>query len=80
MLPTNVRNASLALMLNGTRGLQFFTPLAITKLSVYPGFGATLSIGALLSAVGAAMIWLIPETRGRLITALDAAPAAMVEP
>jgi MFS family permease len=80
MLPTNVRNTSLALMLNGTRGLQFFTPLAITALSVYLGFGATLSIGALFSAAGAAMIWLIPETRGRVITALDTAHRAAVEP
>src|SRR5262249_12438970 len=35
MLPTNVRNTALAVLLNGTRGLQFFTPLAITTLSVY---------------------------------------------
>ena len=61
----------LALLLNGTRGLQFFTPLAITTLSVYLGFGATLSIGAFFSAAGAAMVWLLPETRGRSITALD---------
>jgi len=80
MLPTNVRNTALALMLNGTRGLQFFTPLAITALSVYLGFGATLSIGALFAAAGAAMVWLLPETRGRLITALDAGPAVEVEP
>ena len=71
MLPTNVRNTALALLLNGTRGLQFFTPLAITTLSVYLGFGATLSIGAFFSATGAAMVWLLPETRGRSITALD---------
>jgi MFS family permease len=73
MLPTNVRNTALALLLNGTRGLQFFTPLAITTLSVYLGFGATLSIGAFFSATGAALVWLLPETRGRAITALDAA-------
>jgi len=71
MLPTNVRNTAMALLLNGTRGLQFFTPLAITTLSVYLGFGATLSIGAFFSAAGAALVWLLPETRGRVITALD---------
>jgi len=73
MLPTNVRNTALALLLNGTRGLQFFTPLAITTLSVYLGFGATLSIGAFFSAAGATLVWLLPETRGRIITALDSA-------
>jgi MFS family permease len=71
MLPTNVRNTALGLLLNVTRGLQFFTPLAITALSDRLGFGATLSIGALFSASGAAMVWLLPETRGRDITALD---------
>lgn len=71
MLPTNVRNTALALLFNGTRGLQFFTPLVITTLSVYLGFGATLSIGAFFSAAGAALVWLLPETRGRIITELD---------
>ncbi len=33
LLPTSVRNTTLALLLNVTRGLQFFTPLAITMFS-----------------------------------------------
>ncbi len=71
MLPTKVRNTSLGLLLNATRGIQFFTPLMITFLSTYLGFGATLSIGALFSAAGALIVWALPETRGRVITALD---------
>jgi MFS family permease len=71
MLPTKVRNTALGLLLNVTRGIQFFTPLMITALSTRLGFGATLSIGALFSALGAGMVWLLPETRGRLITMLD---------
>jgi MFS family permease len=74
MLPTNVRNTALGLLLNVTRGIQFFTPLMITALSARLGFGATLSIGAFFSALGAAMVWLLPETRGRSITLLDSAP------
>jgi hypothetical protein len=35
------------------------------------GFGPTLAIGALFSALGAMMVWLLPETRGRRITMLD---------
>ncbi|HEY6419180.1 MAG TPA: MFS transporter [Candidatus Binataceae bacterium] len=73
LLPTRVRNTALGMLLNVTRGFQFFTPLLITALSIRLGFGATLSLGALFSAVGAAMIWTLPETRGRSITALDAA-------
>jgi hypothetical protein len=73
MLPTSVRNTALGLLLNVTRGIQFFTPLMITLLSASLGLGVTLSIGAMFSAAGAAMVWLLPETRGLLITSLDMA-------
>jgi MFS family permease len=75
MLPTEVRNTALGLLLNVTRGIQFATPLMITFLSTRIGFGAALAVGALFSAIGAGMVWLLPETRGRLITALDPAAA-----
>jgi MFS family permease len=71
MLPTSVRNTALGLLLNVTRGIQFFTPLIITALSPRFGFGPTLALGALFSAIGAVMVWMLPETRGRQITALD---------
>ena len=71
MLPTNVRNIALGLLLNVTRGIQFFTPLIITALNPILGFGPTLAIGALFSAAGAMLVWMLPETRGRRITELD---------
>jgi MFS family permease len=71
MLPTRIRNTALGLLLNVTRGFQFFTPLAITFLSARLGFGATLSLGAVFSTIGAAMVWILPETRGRTITDFD---------
>ncbi len=71
MLPTSLRNTALGLLLNVTRGIQFFTPLIITALSPRFGFGPTLALGALFSAIGAVMVWMLPETRGRQITALD---------
>ena len=71
LLPTKVRNTALGLLLNVTRGLQFFTPMAIAMLSRSIGFGSALSIGAAFSAVGSMLIWLIPETRGRVLTRLD---------
>jgi MFS family permease len=74
MLPTRVRNTALGLLLNVTRGLQFATPLMITFLSRRIGFGAALAIGALFSAIGAGLVWLLPETRGRVITTLDISP------
>jgi MFS family permease len=71
MLPTSVRNTALGLLLNVTRGIQFFTPLIITALSPRLGFGPTLALGALFSFAGAMMVWMLPETRGRRITDLD---------
>ncbi len=71
MMPTRIRNTSLGLLLNVTRGFQFFTPILITVLSTRLGFGATLSLGAIFSTLGAAMVWLLPETRGTSITAMD---------
>jgi len=71
LLPTRVRNSALGLLLNLTRGLQFFTPMLVTSIGARAGFGPTLAIGALFSAIGSALIWTLPETRGRDITALD---------
>jgi len=76
MIPTRVRNTALGLLLNVSRGLQFFTPIFITAMGSRAGFGRTLALGAVFSAVGATMVWTLPETRGREITALDGAPAA----
>jgi MFS family permease len=73
LLPTRVRNTALGLILNVTRGFQFFTPIFITAVSVHAGFGPTLALGAIFAAIGAWMVWGLPETRGRIITDLDAA-------
>jgi MFS family permease len=71
LLPTRIRNTSLGLLLNVTRGFQFFTPILIAALGARFGFGATLSLGAVFSTLGALMVWILPETRGRSITAMD---------
>jgi MFS family permease len=71
LTPTRIRNTSLGLILNVTRGLQFFTPPLIAALGARFGFGATLALGAAFSTIGALMVWTLPETRGRSITELD---------
>jgi MFS family permease len=75
MLPTRVRNTALGLLLNVTRGFQFFTPIFIAAMGARVGFAPTLALGAVFSAAGASMVWTLPETRGRRITALDRAVA-----
>jgi len=72
LLPTRVRNTAMGALLNVTRGFQFFTPLAITELGKHFGLGAALSVGAIFSVSAAAMVWVLPETRGRSIVELDA--------
>ena len=71
LMPTRIRNTALGLLLNVTRGFQFFTPILIAMLGARVGFGATLSLGALFSTLGALLVWILPETRGRSITELD---------
>jgi MFS family permease len=75
LLPTRVRNAAMGALLNLTRGFQFFTPLVITELGKHIGLGAALSLGAIFSLSAAAMVWTLPETRGRAITDLDIVPS-----
>lgn len=71
LFPTRMRNTILGLLLNVTRGIQFFTPLMITAMKARVGFAAALAVGSLFAAIGAILVWMLPETRGRLITELD---------
>jgi len=71
LFPTRMRNTILGLLLNVTRGIQFFTPLMITALSTRVGFAAALAVGSLFAAAGTILVWMLPETRGRPITSLD---------
>ena len=71
LMPTRIRNTALGLLLNVTRGFQFFTPILIAMLGARVGFGTTLSLGAVFATLGALLVWILPETRGRSITALD---------
>jgi MFS family permease len=71
LFPTRLRNTALGLMLNVTRGIQFFTPLMITVLSSRFGFGPALALGSVFAAAGAVLVWRLPETRGISITRLD---------
>ncbi len=73
LLPTRVRNTALGLLLNLTRGFQFFTPIFIAAMGARFGFAPILALGALFSVASVSMVWMLPETRGRAITALDQA-------
>ena len=70
MLPTQIRNTRLGLMLNVTRGFQFFTPILIAA-SALAWFRRDAFARRRSSTMGALLVWILPETRGRSITALD---------
>jgi MFS family permease len=76
IFPTRVRNTAMGAAFNLARGVQFFTPLVITRVATRYGLAGGISLAALFAILGAAWVWLLPETRGTVVTAEDATPSA----
>ena len=74
VFPTRVRGTAMGTALNLARGIQFLTPLIITGIAVRQGLGGGIALGALFLVFAAFWVWVLPETRGRVITAEE--PAA----
>jgi MFS family permease len=74
LFPTAIRNAAMGAALNLARGVQFFTPLIITRVA-QAGYGLSggISLACLFSLLAGLWIWTLPETLGRDLTSLDAA-------
>ncbi|MGE5176385.1 MAG: hypothetical protein ACM3JJ_08420, partial [Hyphomicrobiales bacterium] len=53
---------------NLARGIQFFTPLAITFVAARHGLAGGISLAAVFAVVTGAWVWLLPETRGTVVT------------
>jgi MFS family permease len=68
LFPTEIRTTALNTLLNLARATQFVTPLLVGALSATYGFKSGLLLGAVFSLIASAWIWLLPETKGRLIT------------
>src|SRR5262249_54077803 len=68
LFPTSVRTTALNTVMNLARATQFVTPLLVGALSAKYGFKSGLILGALFSFLAGIWIWLLPETRGRVIT------------
>jgi MFS family permease len=73
LFPTAIRNAAMGAALNLARGIQFFTPLIITRVA-QAGYGLSggISLACLFSLLAGLWIWTLPETLGRDLTSLDA--------
>ena len=64
LFPTSVRNTAMGAAFNLARGVQFFTPLAITVIADSYGLAGGIFFAALFAALAGAWIWTFPETKG----------------
>lgn len=73
LFPTSVRAASLGIIYNVARGVQFLAPVIIAAVAVRSSFGAGIALAAPFALMAGATVWLLPETRG---VKLPSAPGA----
>jgi MFS family permease len=69
IFPTRVRNTAMGTAFNLARGVQFFTPLAITLVARSHGLGGGISLAAFFALFTGVWVWTLPETRGTKIAA-----------
>ena len=76
LFPTEVRGTAQGFCYNAGRAIGSFFPTMVGFLSQTLSLGATIAVfSALASGVMIAMLFLLPETRGRSLASLDTAPA-----
>jgi MFS family permease len=67
LFPTHVRSTAMGTAFNLARGVQFFTPVAITLIAERYGLGGGISMAAFFALLAGAWIWVFPETRGLVL-------------
>ena len=80
LFPTHIRNAAMGSAFNLARGVQFFTPVAIAVIAPHYGLAGGISLAALFALLTGAWIWVFPETKGRELADLEAAPGRLSRP
>jgi MFS family permease len=65
LFPTNIRASAQGFCYNAGRLASAAAPVLIGSAAPRYGLGAALAADALFFALGAVLIWLLPETRGR---------------
>lgn len=68
LFPTGIRSTAMGTAFNFARGIQFFTPIAITIIAQNYGLSGGISLAALFAVLTGLWIWVFPETRGRRLT------------
>src|SRR5215831_10140539 len=76
LFPTAVRGTAQGFCYNAGRAIGSFFPTMVGFLSQVMSLGATIAIfSAVASGIMIVMLMLLPETRGRSLASLEAAPA-----
>jgi MFS family permease len=65
LFPTSIRSTAMGSAFNLARGIQFFTPVAISLIATRYGLGGGIALAALFALLTGAWVWTFPETKGR---------------
>jgi MFS family permease len=65
LFPTSARTTSMGTILNVSRAAQFGAPIVIAALEPRFGLAAGTGLAAACATLAAALVWVLPETRGR---------------
>jgi len=71
VFPTQIRNTGMGTVFNLSRGVQFFTPIMISLISLYADMSYGIFLAALFALLSAIWIWLLPETKGTILEDVD---------
>jgi MFS family permease len=67
LFPTSIRSTAMGSAFNLARGIQFFTPVAISLIANQYGLGGGITLAALFALLTGIWIWTFPETKGKRI-------------
>jgi MFS family permease len=65
LFPTSIRSTAMGSAFNLARGIQFFTPVAISLIATQYGLGGGIALAAVFALLTGAWVWTFPETKGR---------------
>jgi MFS family permease len=69
LFPTAVRTTAVGTVFNAARGVQLVTPILVAVIARRWGLGGGIALAAGFALGAAGWVWLLPETRGRVIDA-----------
>jgi MFS family permease len=67
LFPTEARTTAMGTILNLSRAVQLVAPIAIAALEPRFGLASGVGMAAVFAVCASALVWLLPETRGREI-------------